>query len=181
MRANNSAGPSSDFSGPDFYATPGWATRALSENEIFEGEIWECACGDGAMSKVLEETGHPVRSSDLNDRGYGEVSVDFLSARTGADNIVTAPPRSSAEHFLQHGLTLARRKLALLLPASFWYGEKRLERIHAITPPNRVWLFARGLYLYPPSDKVRNHGRVFCGWFIWERGAAVENKARMLF
>ena len=43
-----------DLDGPDFFPTPAWATHALLENEHFEGEVWECACGDGAMSRVLE-------------------------------------------------------------------------------------------------------------------------------
>jgi hypothetical protein len=43
-----------DLDGPDFFPTPRWATFALIENEKFNGEIWECACGDGTMSRVLE-------------------------------------------------------------------------------------------------------------------------------
>ena len=31
-------------------STPDWATEALIEKEKFEGDIWECACGDGAMT-----------------------------------------------------------------------------------------------------------------------------------
>ena len=68
-----------DLEGPDYYPTPNWATFALIENEKFEGQIWECACGDGAMSEVLKKTGNPVVSSDLYDRGYGETGHDFLT------------------------------------------------------------------------------------------------------
>ena len=39
-----------DLDGPDFFPTPAWATYALIDNEKFKGDIWECACGDGAMS-----------------------------------------------------------------------------------------------------------------------------------
>ena len=46
-----------DLEGPDFFPTPRWATFALADNEKFSGGIWECACGDGAMSRVFEETG----------------------------------------------------------------------------------------------------------------------------
>jgi hypothetical protein len=46
-----------DLDGPDFFPTPRWATFALIDNEKFQGDIWECACGDGAMSEVLEQTG----------------------------------------------------------------------------------------------------------------------------
>jgi hypothetical protein len=57
-----------DLDGPDFYPTPRWATFALIENERFRGGIWECACGDGAMSEVLSKTGNAAASSDLYDR-----------------------------------------------------------------------------------------------------------------
>jgi hypothetical protein len=69
-----------DLDGPDFFPTPAWATHALLENERFEGEVWECACGDGAMSRVLESRALPVISSDLYERGYGESGRDFLTA-----------------------------------------------------------------------------------------------------
>ena len=46
-----------DLDGPDFFPTPAWATYALIDNEEFRGEIWESACGNGAMSEVLEQTG----------------------------------------------------------------------------------------------------------------------------
>ena len=66
-----------DLNGPDFFPTPAWATHALADNEKFDGDIWESACGNGAMSKVLELYGNRVTSSDLHDRGYGEPGVDF--------------------------------------------------------------------------------------------------------
>jgi hypothetical protein len=47
------------------------------------------------MSKVLEETGCAVLSSDLYDRGYGEVGLDFLTSTRYADNIVTNPPTTA--------------------------------------------------------------------------------------
>ena len=81
-----------DLEGPDFFPTPGWATYALIDNERFSGDIWECACGDGAMSVVLENTDQPVSSSDLYDRGYGDSGIDFLAPDRRAKNIVTNPP-----------------------------------------------------------------------------------------
>ena len=88
-----------DLDGPDFLPTPAWATHALIDNERFSGDIWECACGDGAMSRVLENAARTVVSSDLYDRGYGEIGHDFLKSQRKADNIVTnpltMPPRAS--------------------------------------------------------------------------------------
>lgn len=79
-------------SGPDFYSTPSWGTRALLGRESFLGSISEPCCGSGEMSEVLKETGLPVRSSDLYDRGYGYPGIDFLDATSKVDNIITNPP-----------------------------------------------------------------------------------------
>jgi len=49
----------------DFYPTPPEGTRALLSVERFDGSIWEPACGDGAISRVLIEAGYEVVSSDL--------------------------------------------------------------------------------------------------------------------
>jgi hypothetical protein len=110
---------SADLDGPDFFPTPPWATFALIDNETFEGDIWECACGDGTMSRVLEQTGRPVYSSDLHKRGYGDHGLDFLKPTRSADNIVTNPPYNCAEGFVASGVKHARRKLALLLRLAF--------------------------------------------------------------
>src|ERR1700743_4015230 len=85
-----------DLDGPDFFPTPAWATFALIDNEKFEGDIWECACGDGAMSRVLEETGNAVFSTDLYERGFGESGHDFLAEMRTMPNIVTNPPYNAA-------------------------------------------------------------------------------------
>ena len=93
-----------DLDGPDFYPTPDWATYALIDNERFEGRIWEPACGDGTMVRVLRDTGRPVDASDLYNRGYGEIGLDFLKESRTVENIVTNPPYNSAEGFVEAGL-----------------------------------------------------------------------------
>ena len=91
----------------DFYATPSNATEELLKRETFDGSIWECACGDGAISKLLIEKGYEVYSSDLIDRGYGETGIDFLKSNKKFDNIITNPPFSP--------LTLKKQILIKLL------------------------------------------------------------------
>src|SRR5829696_788614 len=78
-----------DLDGPDFFPTPSWATHALIAHEPFVGEIWEPACGNGAMSRVLARTGNRVISSDLYDRGFGEVGHDFITTNRVFNNVVT--------------------------------------------------------------------------------------------
>lgn len=93
----------------DFYPTPPEGTRALLSAERFCGPIWEPACGDGAISKVLLATGYTVVSTDLIDRGFGTGGVNFLTeTQTRARNIVTNPPYGSgvADAFVRHALNL---------------------------------------------------------------------------
>ena len=49
----------------DFYATPEIATEALMKVEKFNGNIYECACGDGKMSKVLKKYNEVISSDGM--------------------------------------------------------------------------------------------------------------------
>src|SRR5258708_16032221 len=90
-----------DLNGPDFFPTPRWATFALIDNEKFDGDIWESACGDGTMSPVLEETGQTVRSSDLFQRGFGAAGIAFLSPSPSPYTLVTTPPHHCAHPLIR--------------------------------------------------------------------------------
>jgi hypothetical protein len=158
-----------DLDGPDFFPTPKWATFALIENENFEGDIWECACGDGAMSEVLRETGCPVRSSDLYDRGYGEAGHDFLKPAWVSDNIITNPPYNCAEGFVVSGISQAKRKFALLLRLAFLEGANREKTIFSRVPPARVWVFSERITFYPAGAKRKGTGTTAYAWFVWDK------------
>lgn len=161
-----------DLNGPDFFPTPRWATFALADNEKFTGEIWECACGDGAMSRVFEESGARVYSSDLYDRGYGEVGLDFLSPVRTAPNIVTNPPFNCAEGFVASGLKYAEKKFALLLRLAFLEGANRANTIFNNHPPSRVWVFSERITFYPKGVAPKSTGTTAYAWFVWDKGAS---------
>jgi len=158
-----------DLDGPDFYPTPDWATGALIDNEHFEGRIWEPACGDGTMARVLQGTGQPVDASDLYNRGYGETGVDFLKASRSVENIITNPPFNSAEGFVEAGLRQATHKLCLLLRLAFLEGANRQRMIFAKTPPARVWVFSERITFYPAGAVVKGNGTTAYAWFVWDK------------
>lgn len=158
-----------DVDGPDFYPTPEWATFALIENEPFHGEIWECACGDGAMSQVLRRTGNQVISSDLYNRGFGEVGVDFIESSRVTENIITNPPFNAAEDFVHGGLRSAKRKVALLLRLAFLEGAKRQHNIFSNFAPARVWVFSERITFYPKDVARKGSGTTAYAWFVWDR------------
>ena len=160
-----------DLDGPDYFPTPKWATHALIDNEKFEGDIWECACGDGAMAKVLELTGNAVYSSDLYARPYGDAGKDFLTTKRRAANIVTNPPYNSAEGFVRAGLEKADRKVALLLRLAFLEGGNRNRTIFNVTPPSRVWVFSERITFYPAGATVAGSGTTAYAWFVWDKQA----------
>jgi hypothetical protein len=163
---------SADLDGPDYYPTPAWATYALIDNERLDGEIWECACGDGVMSDVLADTGNPVISSDLYDRGYGEVGHDFLTTTRTHPNIVTNPPFNSAEGFVASGLRAAQNKFALLLRLAFLEGANRANTIFHKHPPSRVWVFSERITFYMKGALVAGSGTTAYAWFVWDKGHA---------
>ena len=102
-----------DLDGPDFFPTPAWATYALIDNERFDGEVWEPACGDGAMSRVLEDTACTpvITAPTCMTGGYGEAGVEFRDHEgRKADNIVTNPPYNMAEAFVRGGVSASRKK-----------------------------------------------------------------------
>jgi hypothetical protein len=160
-----------DLGGPDFFPTPAWATFALVENERFSGDVWECACGDGAMSRVLEQASRSVFSSDLYPRGYGNAGLDFLDPARSADNIVTNPPYNCAEGFVASGVKHARRKFALLLRLAFLEGANRANTIFAKCPPSRVWVFSERITFYPSGINPKGSGTTAYAWFVWDKDA----------
>jgi hypothetical protein len=161
-----------DLDGPDFYPTPRWATFALIDNEPFRGEIWESACGDGAMSGVLADAGNPVVSSDLYDRGYGEIGHDFLTTPRRHPNIITNPPFHSAEGFVASGLKSAQRKFALLMRLAFLEGANRANTIFHKAPPSRVWVFSERITFYMKGAQIAGSGTTAYAWFVWDKDHA---------
>jgi hypothetical protein len=163
--------PSEDRERDDFYPTPPRATNALLDVESFEGGIWEPACGDGAISKVLEERGYSVVSSDLIDRGYGTPGVDFLlDYQTSADNIITNPPFKHAQEFVEHALRRSRRKVAMLCRLAWLEGHARRQMFEA-TPLSRVWVFSRRIPMHRGRQAEKSEGGMIAfAWFVWDHG-----------
>jgi hypothetical protein len=169
-----------DLDGPDFFPTPAWATHALIDNEAFTGNVWESACGDGAMSRVLEFGANRVISSDLYQRGYGDAGIDFLTANTREDNIVTNPPYNCAEGFVRSGIKLARHKFALLLRLAFLEGANRANTVFAESPPSRVWVFSERITFYPAGVQRQGSGTTAYAWFVWDKNAPSRTELKWL-
>tara|TARA_R110002020_G_scaffold89633_1_gene218931 strand:+ start:181 stop:696 length:516 start_codon:yes stop_codon:yes gene_type:complete len=161
----------------DWYPTPTDATESFLDVEKFEGSVWEPACGDGAISKVLEAHGMDVTSNDLNDFGYGQSNIDFLmEVRKEADNIISNPPYKLASDFISKAIDLSVGKHAWLLRLSFLEGIARHTRIYQNFPPARIWVFKRRLTIWRGDEEITGSGTTAYAWFVWERGNYQETK-----
>ncbi|MDQ8699269.1 hypothetical protein [Hyphomicrobium sp. LHD-15] len=155
----------------DFYPTPPEGTRALLSVERFKGSIWEPACGDGAISKVLAAHGCTVVSTDLIDRGFGTGGVNFLEQTTlRATNIVTNPPygHGLADAFVQHALRLVQPtggSVAMLLDlASLAHPMRHARWVR--NPPAVVYILDQLNFLssgtHVPDQTMRRYY-----WAVW--------------
>ena len=161
-------------SGPDFYPTPAWATEALLDYESFEGDVWECACGDGAMAQVLTDAGFSVYSSDLHDRGFGTVGVNFLTTHgvipgCRLDNIITNPPFGLAEEFILRALYLAKKKVAIFSRLALLESARRYRNVFKDNPPTRILVFSERVTLYPSGIVTAGTSTIAYSWIIWDK------------
>lgn len=157
----------------DFYRTPAICTQRLLSVEQFPHSIWEPACGDGAISMVLEAGGHNVHSTDLVDRGYGIPRRDFLMEhRLAAPAIVTNPPFKLVDEFVLHAFHLGAEKVAIFMRLAWLEGSARHMRLWSKHPPVRVWTFSKRQTLWRGDDpNARDSGGTICfGWFVFEAG-----------
>lgn len=137
----------------DFYPTPPYAVKALLQKESFVGNIWECACGDGAISEVFKNLGFEVVSTDLINRGYGE-QLDFLKSDFVADNIVTNPPYKLALDFVLKAKKQGRKKIAMFLKTVWLESESRYAMFQDTEfPLKTVYQFSKRVTLYKGGKK----------------------------
>ena len=155
----------------DYYATEPKAVELLLENETFSHNIFECACGEGHISEVLKSYGYNVASSDLIDRGYGEVAnfFDCESIGKGTD-IITNPPYKYAKEFVEHSLKITESgtKIAMFLKLTFLEGKGRRE-LFKNNPPKVVYVSSSRLQC-GKNGCFNETSMVAYAWFVWENG-----------
>ena len=133
----------------DFYATDPKAMDLLCDMFRFSPYIWECACGEGHLSKVLEKRGYLVKSTDLVYRGYGEGGVNFLEcSKPFPGDIVTNPPYKYAQDFVEKALSLIKtgNHVAMFLKLTFMEGKRR-KSLFTQSPPRLFMFPALGCYV----------------------------------
>lgn len=155
----------------DYYATEPKAVELLLEKEKFSSIILEPSCGEGHISQVLLNNGYAVKSSDLINRGFGEVK-DFFEVDEFCGDIITNPPYKVALDFVKHSLDIIPEgnKVAMFLKLQFLEGKARKE-FYKENPPKKIYV-ASGRLNCAKNGKFEEFksSAVAYAWFVWEKG-----------
>lgn len=177
----------------DYYIEPEWTSRRLFEEHVFHGTIYDPACGSGRIVKAAREQGRVAFASDIRARTieFPVPMLDFLDPKfvgPEADNIVSNPPYKFCDSesdfaFVRLALERAKRQVALLLPASFQYGDKRRKFLHT-TPLEFVYSITPRPSM-PPGPVIEagdkpGQGTKDFAWFVWRKPFIGEPTLRWL-
>lgn len=159
----------------DFYATHPSSTKALLEVEEIIYPALEPACGQGHISKLLDE--YRTKSFDLIDRGYGNGGVDFLTHDfVGEYNtIITNPPFYLFQDFIERALKMAKKKVIFFGKLQALEGMKRGTFLEN-TPLKTVYVFKKRqqpMRNGHSNDEItgkKMSSTMAFAWFVWEIG-----------
>lgn len=99
-------------------------------------------------------------------------SYDFLDPETyhkdEFDHVITNPPYSKAQEFVERALEVAKSHVAMLLRIQFLESVKRYE-FFKLNPPKWVFVFSSRIAMYPEGEENRGGGTQCFAWFVWEK------------
>ncbi len=177
----------------DYYATDPVAVEKLRNAVIIPPYVWECACGAGHLSRALMAGGFNVLSTDLVDRGFGYVGVDFLKEERlpeylqGEDCcILTNPPYKYATEFVEHALELLpdSQPAFFLLKTNALEGKGRFDRLYRHGYLHGVYQFTERLLCAKNGDfegmRVGCGSAVAYAWFLFRKVRAADTIIRWI-
>ena len=138
--------------------------------------MWEPACGDGVIVKILRAAGHIVHASDLVDRGCPDSlsGVDFLEQKEpipGVEAVITNPPFKLAAEFIRKSLEFYPTTI-MLLRLAFLESVRRSDILDN-GDLEQVLLFSKRLPFMHRANytgkKNSNSGMPFA-WFVFRKG-----------
>lgn len=147
----------------DTFYTPGFALDPLLDVMVGSFIIWEPCCGDGSLVNHLLQTKHACFGSDLTK------GQDFLNyePEDGYDCIITNPPYSKIDSFLERAYSLAK-PFAFLLPIDKLGGIARQDMYRKFGI--EIIMLGRRINFTTPTGKTHGNGSnatFEVAWFTW--------------
>lgn len=167
----------------DYYATPESAVRAILQQEELIGSILEPSAGEGHISYLIKEyyPNNRLVSTDLIQRRdlfscNIQGGVDFLTYDFSEkfDTIITNPPFSLAQEFIERALELSNRKVIMFAKIQLLEGKKR-RLLFEKFPPKYIYVFSKRQAPLSNGSAVDENGKPWAttmcfAWFVWEHG-----------
>ena len=161
----------------DFYATHPDSTKALLKVEEIIYPALEPACGEGHISKLLNED--LIQSCDLVYRGYGiGGSTNFLTDDIIGEfnTVITNPPFSLFQEFVEKALIIAKKKVIMFGKLQALEGKKRGTFMQN-SPLKTVYVFKarqqplrNGSEIDELTGSKMNSNTMAFAWYVWEIG-----------
>ena len=162
----------------DYIPTPPFATRALYE--YVAPELWanskewvayDPAAGQGHMTRVFKEYGHPkVIATDIEPTEGGILKRDFLDTTDyrpdTADVIITNPPYKYFNEFVDRSLSEARVGVAMLCRVQSLEGQRRYASLYSNRPPTQIAFFSDRIP-FKVGKVVRRAPKMFFHVWVW--------------
>ena len=165
----------------DLYETPTWSTSLITDSLLRDkvlttGDIITEPCsGAGAISRVLEDKGFTVNSSDIQteDFVYGDKGIDvYKMENDSCENIFTNPPYNlmTKGNMLNEFLRISKDKVILLLNIYYLSSKDRYEMLknsglkYVYIHSDRVTMFPFG------QEKPKSTGTKMFAWCCFIRG-----------
>jgi hypothetical protein len=172
----------------DYFPTPLWATRALCEHVIGDGnttwknyQAYDPACGEGHMARALGKYFKSVMATDIHPYGYGGV-CDFLFPANGfkTDWVITNPPFRLAEQFIETACSMAQTGVAMLVRIAFLEGVGRYNNLFIKNPPSIIAQFSERVPMFKGRvDAKGSTATAYC-WLVW-RDWSSKNSTRFMW
>lgn len=138
----------------DFYSTDPDCVKDILELEQFGNKVLEPCCGSGNISKVLEDAGYAVTSTDLYNHGYGTTGVNLFTYKNIDADIITNPPFGIVTEFIEHMLDNLKsgHKMALFLKLQFLEGQDRYKKVFTRKNLKTVYLYTKRVACYKNNE-----------------------------
>lgn len=153
----------------DWYVEPEWCTEVLLDHiGPLTGYVVDPCCGQGNILKVV---GDKASGFDIVDRGAPRLIIeqDFRDSEMRCDNIISNPPYSLAQEFIEHFLPTTGRILAVLNRLDFLASQGRNAMFNK-NPPWRVIVLSKRPSMPPGGrDILGKQGMHDYCWIVWNK------------
>lgn len=161
----------------DLYETPEWVTEALLPHIPGRiSSIWEPACGNKKMVRVLEKAGHVWASDIAPLDDILTLEIDFISPVISIGHdfeaIITNPPYEHGQEFCETALAKTKELggfVAMLLRTDFDHAKGRSHLFRECPAFAKKIVLTKRIVWFEPEPGSKGKSPSFNhAWFIWD-------------